>query len=262
MDKYFRHIEDNFLTLEEAQGFINLAESIGFEEAKIKVRGEGEVMDKNFRDNDRVVYENQQLAQQLWPLISPFIPSEVDEYKAIGLNEKFRFYRYKDGQQFKVHPDGAFKRNEFEHSKITLIIYLNEEFEGGKTIFVNPFQEIEPKTGKLLLFSHAQLHKGEEVPEGTKYVLRSDIMYRREPTPEEIESIGSNEEEEIYLGTLKTLFGEKHDEEGNEKATYDKLMELAREWNSKGYMIATGKISENKAHELWAIKKQANIDNE
>lgn len=245
MDKYFRHIEDNFFTSEECKGFIILAENIGFEEAKIQTKGVGEVMNKGVRDNDRVIYDNPQLAQQLWSIIKPLVPAEVEGYNAVGLNEKFRFYRYKDGQQFKVHPDGSFKRDEFEHSKITAIIYLNEDFTNGQTVFVNPYQEVDPQTGRLLLFAHGQLHKGNEVPEGTKYVLRTDVMYRREPLESEI-----TEPVEVLIGEMEKIFKDMNQEESSAE-----LKRLATEWNLKGYMIATGKISENKMHELWAIKK-------
>lgn len=256
MEKNFRHIEDGFLTPEECQGFIKMAEELGFEEAKIQTRGKGEVMDKEIRDNDRVIHENQSLADQLWEMVKPLVPEEVDEYKAVGLNEKFRFYRYQDGQQFKAHMDGAFKRNEQEHSKITAIIYLNENFERGTTMFVSPYETIEPKEGRLLLFAHRQLHTGQPVPEGTKYVLRTDVMYRREMTEEEIVAEAAKEPEEVYLGEMNELFGELTQEESSVK-----LKLLATQWSGKGYMIATGKISENKMNELWAIKKPINSEN-
>ena len=83
------------------------------------------------------------------------------------------------GQQFKVHPDGHFKRNDDEVSMVTMLIYLNEDFIGGETEFVMPWKAIPPKTGKLLLFRHNQLHKGNPVPQGIKYVLRTDVMYKR-----------------------------------------------------------------------------------
>jgi predicted 2-oxoglutarate/Fe(II)-dependent dioxygenase YbiX len=173
----FKHIEKNFLTEEECAGFIRYAEEQGFEEALIQTRQEGQVMNKGVRNNDRHIWEARDLATQLWELVKPYVPAEVDGWDAIGLNEQFRMYRYKDGQQFKVHPDGSFKRNAHEHSKITVLLYLNEDFEGGETEFVMPHDIIKPETGMMLLFAHGQLHKGNPVPSGTKYVLRTDVMY-------------------------------------------------------------------------------------
>lgn len=175
--KRFRKLIPNFLTHEECVGFIEFAEKEGFEEALIDTKAMGQVMNKDIRDNDRHIFEARDLATQLWELIKEHVPAEVDGWIANGLNERFRIYRYKDGQQFKVHPDGSFKRNAHEHSKITVIIYLNEDFEGGETEFVMPHEVIEPLGGTMLLFAHGQLHKGNPVPKGTKYVLRTDVMY-------------------------------------------------------------------------------------
>jgi hypothetical protein len=54
---------------------------------------------------------------------------------------------------------------------------LNEGFDGGETEF--EAQSIVPKTGHALLFEHRLRHQGAEVTAGTKYVLRSDVMFRR-----------------------------------------------------------------------------------
>jgi predicted 2-oxoglutarate/Fe(II)-dependent dioxygenase YbiX len=175
--KRFRTIVPNFLTQEECVGFIEFGETQGFEEALVNTKAKGQVMMKDMRNNDRHVFQARDLATQLWPLVQEYVPNDVEEWTAKGLNEQFRIYRYKDGQEFKVHRDGAFKRDETEHSKISVIIYLNEGFEGGETEFVMPHEVIEPLAGTLLMFAHGQLHKGNPVPEGTKYVLRTDVMY-------------------------------------------------------------------------------------
>ena len=175
--KRFRNIIPNFLTKEECVGFIKFVENQGFEEALVNTRGKGQVVNKGVRDNDRHIFQARDLATQLWELVREHVPLDVEGWVPIGLNEQFRIYRYKDGQQFKIHPDGSFVRNEYEHSKITVIIYLNEDFEGGETEFAMPHDVIEPLAGTLLLFSHGQLHKGNPVPTGTKYVLRTDVMY-------------------------------------------------------------------------------------
>ena len=38
--------------------------------------------------------------------------------------------------------------------------------------------ESDIKTGSVLIFQHDILHEGSLLHEGTKYVVRSDIMYR------------------------------------------------------------------------------------
>ncbi len=176
---------DNFLTPEECKAYIDFAETSGFEEALIRTRDAGEVMNKDIRDNDRVIAEEQSWVDKFYPLVEKHLPKEIigkdgDTWRPLSLNERFRFYRYQGGQQFKVHADGHFKRNDNEVSMITMLIYLNDDFEGGETEFVMPWKLIKPMTGKLLLFRHNQLHKGNAVPKGVKYVLRTDVMYKKD----------------------------------------------------------------------------------
>lgn len=170
---------ENFFTPEECKGFIELSEKLGYGESPIRTKGGGEVMNKEIRDNDRVIWDNHQLAAQLYELVKDLLPQNVDGWEPIGLNERFRFYRYKDGQQFKPHVDGAFKRTDEEQSRITLLIYLNENFIGGNTTLVLEEQEIIPKIGKLFLFEHKIMHCGRPVDTGTKYVFRTDVMYKK-----------------------------------------------------------------------------------
>ena len=56
------------------------------------------------------------------------------------------------------------------------------QLEGGATTFFsgNLVQriDVEPKAGRVLLFQHRNLiHSGDDVVSGTKYTLRTDIMY-------------------------------------------------------------------------------------
>lgn len=173
----FNKIVENFFTEEECKGFISFSEQQGYGEAMIRAR-EGEVVNKSVRDNDRVIWDNQTFANQLWELVKDIVPSDIDGCEPIGLNERFRFYRYKDGQQFKPHVDAPFKRSETELSKLTLLIYLNEDFEGGETTLILENKNIVPKEGMLFLFEQKIMHCGRPVTSGTKYVLRTDVMYR------------------------------------------------------------------------------------
>jgi hypothetical protein len=169
-------IIENFLTAQECENLIILSENLGYQEAEVSLP-EGAKMMKGIRNNERLLYQNEALAQQYWEKLEPFCPSQIADYEAIGLNEQFRFYKYQPTQRFKRHIDGRFKRNENEESRITFMIYLNEDFEGGATSFDN--LSIDPKIGMALCFIHEQKHEGSPVISGIKYVLRSDVMYRK-----------------------------------------------------------------------------------
>ena len=58
------------------------------------------------------------------------------------------------------------------------MIYLNEDFHGGETVFSGGARtEVVPKTGLMLAFKHEIVHEGSIVRKGKKYVLRSDVMF-------------------------------------------------------------------------------------
>ena len=165
----------NFLSAHQCEELILLSENIGYNEAEVGFSS-GARMAKNIRNNYRVLYEDERLANRLWDKLREFCPSEMDDYHAVGLNEQFRFYKYELDQRFKRHLDGRYKRNDQEESRITFMIYLNDEFEGGETAFDNV--TIVPATGDALCFIHEQKHEGCPVTSGIKYALRSDVMYR------------------------------------------------------------------------------------
>lgn len=106
------------------------------------------------------------------------VPQEIHEMSLAGVNERLRCYEYQAGQRFAPHSDGAFIRGEHERSWYTYMVYLNEEFEGGETVFlVEPEVIIKPRAGSALLFQHPIIHEGSEVRAGVKYVVRTDLMY-------------------------------------------------------------------------------------
>jgi hypothetical protein len=64
------------------------------------------------------------------------------------------------------------------------MVYLSEVEEGGETNFYRTGRALQfavrPSPGKALVFDHRWLHEGAAVRKGRKYVLRTDVMYRRE----------------------------------------------------------------------------------
>lgn len=177
----------DFLTPAECDRFIAETERHGYAAAPITTAA-GPVMAADIRNNDRVMLDNFDWAADLWPRAQPFIPSPLDGRPAIGLNERFRFYRYREGQTFRPHTDGCFARND-ARSFLTFMVYLSGGISGGETLFWFTDDEgidhkdgdvlrIEPAVGKALVFRHELTHEGAPVRHGTKYVLRTDVMYR------------------------------------------------------------------------------------
>lgn len=165
----------DFLTPEECARHIAESEAIGYAAAGLTTSA-GEVMASDFRNNDRIIHDNAALAGQLYQRALPHLPPLQREWQLSGFNERFRFYRYHGQQFFKAHKDGNYERSETEVSFLTILIYLNDNFTGGHTDFA--WESIKPRAGSALVFPHREMHQGSAVESGTKYVLRTDIMYR------------------------------------------------------------------------------------
>jgi hypothetical protein len=164
-----------FLTLAECDGYTQLSEQIGYEEATVSIDG-GQQMIKGIRNNYRLIYTDEELATRLFERAQAFIPSTIENQEVVGFNEQFRFYRYDPGEKFNKHKDGRFRRNEQEESRLTFMIYLNDNFEGGETEF-EAFA-VKPEVGAALCFIHELRHKGGPVHTGRKYVLRTNILFK------------------------------------------------------------------------------------
>ncbi len=175
-----------FLTPEECAEHIRLSEEAGYDDAPIST-GRGAVLRKDVRNNDRVMIDDPTLAMVLFARAEPFLPPNFLVWTPVGLNERFRYYRYTKGQKFDWHFDGAFSRENGVSSKLTFMMYLNDGFLGGETVFnLRRLGKVEggellrvfPTAGTALVFRHDVLHTGAMVLDGGKYVIRSDVMFR------------------------------------------------------------------------------------
>jgi hypothetical protein len=179
----------DFLSGDECLALIRRGEELGYEPAPL-----GEALIAEARNNDRVIVDDLQLAADLFVRSRLLLPPVIDNQPLVGLNERFRLYRYDPGQRFKPHPDTSFARLErWEESLLTFLVYLNEQMEGGETRFYAsmenvlynlPCRSVRPKTGMALVFAHRIWHEGTAVRSGRKYVLRTDVMYGRPSLPE------------------------------------------------------------------------------
>jgi len=172
-----------YMSAAECQAIIQHTEALSYEDAPVST-GSGPVMMKDYRNNLRVMVQDQASADVLFQRITPFVPMVIDGMVAVGLNERFRYYKYEPGMYFQQHYDGAFYRNRSEFSLITLIVNLNQGYSGGETAFYDrrlpggTYLNVA-QAGKALLFKHrGWLHEGKLLEAGVKYMLRSDVMYR------------------------------------------------------------------------------------
>jgi len=149
---------------------------------------------KDYRGNLRLIATDPGLTRVMWTRLEQLVPrtfsdSRGQEWQSCGLNECWRLSKYHPGDRFQTHCDTCFQRTYDETSMLTVNIYLNDGFAGGSTRFYlgetrsKAAVAVEPEAGMCLLFRQppekCYRHDGEELKSGLKYLLRSDVMYRR-----------------------------------------------------------------------------------
>ena len=92
--------------------------------------------------------------------------------------EEFRIKRYNAGDCFRQHVDvGDYKS---ARRFLAFLWYLNDDFEGGETLFRLPEKKIiQPKAGDVLIFppTWQYPHEGLPVTTGTKYIMSTYLHY-------------------------------------------------------------------------------------
>lgn len=179
---------DDVFTADECQQLIADSHQHAYHVAAITINRYQAELRTEVRNNQRVIVDDHALAARIFQLVKPHLPAQLHGWDLAGLNERFRFYLYEHGQTFKPHYDASYEVNKWHSSQLTLLVYLNDGYTGGETIFYHdsgmrkPCMEtqmacIQSKAGQILIFEHQQLHEGALVLAGQKYVLRTDVMY-------------------------------------------------------------------------------------
>ena len=125
---------------------------------------------------------DKELAADLFNRVKQYIPAMINGFKVVGLNDHFRFSKYHPGGKFDVHKDGFNQDSQGNRSVWTLNIFLNRDFDGGETVFYYDTMQhrftAKPKRGRGMLFDSQQYHCGNQVSNGKKYLIRTDVMIR------------------------------------------------------------------------------------
>lgn len=89
---------------------------------------------------------------------------------SINQHSETHFVRYSPGNYYRPHSDTGVHRTD---RYFTVIAYLNDDFEGGKTSFPELNYSVAPRCGKAVIFPATYMHCAEPVTCGEKYVLVS-----------------------------------------------------------------------------------------
>lgn len=109
-------------------------------------------------------------ADKINKLVSEYVSDYCEENGLADLEQdSYALVRYTEGQFFSEHSDGG----EFISRRLSMVIYLNDDYEGGEISFTKFRMTLKPKAGTLVLFPSTEeySHAAQPVVAGTKYAL-------------------------------------------------------------------------------------------
>ncbi|KAH8584975.1 prolyl 4-hydroxylase alpha subunit [Cryptosporidium sp. chipmunk genotype I] len=211
----YAEIWDDVFSEDECKAIISSLEKSG----EFSFWNPGNSAKKTYRNVDTIEGNMRVLSKFIWERVKniftfhEFEITENDSYseednigkwKSIGIYEKMFFGRYSDGGHFGPHTDCSVCIDTNTRTLWTVLLYLNTipEEGGGATSFVDESQKtqkrfvdefgrertnpnnvitkVQPKAGRMVIFFIADMHEGEPLCSGyTKYILRTDILYKR-----------------------------------------------------------------------------------
>lgn len=197
----------NVLTKGECEKLITISEQLGFlPDAAVS-------LPRSVRHNDSLTWiVDEQTDGIIWQRIAHLMDDRQAIFggsKALGINARFRFYRYNPDDYFKPHSDGSWPGSRIindelianaypdRYSQMTFLILLSEDFQGGETRFlVNADDPTKPATsndnvknvdirtpaGGILCFPHGMhplhcIHSSVPITDGVKYIIRTDVLF-------------------------------------------------------------------------------------
>jgi len=199
----------HLLSSDECRRLIEMTERLGYsEDASVS-------LPRSVRHNENLVWVADETTHDIiWQRCKDLMYDNIGIFggkKPLGLNKRFRFYKYGKGDFFKPHTDGSWPGSRVvdgrlianaypdRFSQMTFLILLNDDFTGGETAFYldrsDPSKpakttenikvaKVRTPAGGVLCFPHGThplhcLHSSEPILSGAKYIIRTDLLFER-----------------------------------------------------------------------------------
>ena len=171
----------NFLSEEECLSFIKMIDENNAPSAVVEGGDDISTISKNRTSSTSNLNHSLPQVQNFHQKIADYLGIDILK------GEHLQGQLYEEGQYFKPHQDffsgPAYDKHCLSSGNRThtFMIYLNDDFEGGGTNFVNLKKVISPETGKGLTWKNMEnnvcldeaMHEGVPILKGRKYIITS-----------------------------------------------------------------------------------------
>lgn len=169
-----------------------------FDPTKANKTGKTEwTLDKQVRDTQHVDLSpvmpqiSNLLTKLVGEVINPYYgfeirDAEVPQLLCYGVGG--HYHPHVDAEGVWVNPDGSKEWRKNIDRDLSVLIYLNEDYEGGELVFPELHIRIRPKRGMLVAFpsTHHYLHGVEPVTSGERFAIVTWMTVKGYPTVDDI----------------------------------------------------------------------------
>lgn len=176
---------EGFISHHDCDAIIALAKMKGMGPSQVDGGSlRGERIDREIRNSEQCWLHNGES-----PIVRT-ISFKANRYVDIPtVQEALQVLCYQEGGQYEPHYDEQFALFTKPYNRYaTLLIYLNDDMEGGETVFPRLDMEVRPKKGDAIYFTNINisnrkrlfysLHGGKKVTKGEKWVANKWIRLR------------------------------------------------------------------------------------
>jgi hypothetical protein len=145
-------------------------------------------------DKSQVSLNLQSLWQDIYDSAFPAVEDYRKDFNIMNLKywEAMNFIKYGPGQHFKEHHDHGFSYN----CTVSLVGYVNDDYDGGELFFRLQNLSIKPQAGDLYIFPSNFMYPHQAMPvhSGTKYSIVTMLDYSKKyHTPDMYDPKWNNE---------------------------------------------------------------------
>lgn len=154
-------------------------------------------LDKNVRDTQHVSLDP--VMPQVAALLKRIVTDIINPYYGFEIKDAElpqllcygvggHYHPHVDAEGIWVNPDGTKEWRKNIDRDLSVLLYLNDDYEGGELVFPELHIRIRPKKGMLIAFpsTHHYLHGVEPVTNGERFAIVTWMTVKGYPTVDDI----------------------------------------------------------------------------